>query len=229
MGILQRLKRVTLGRIETFLSRVEDPEVVFPQLIEEMQQQLALATETEAQSAAAVKRAEGDVEEARDKAESMGKGAALALKQGDEDTARRAVKAQIEAEQALQRHEQTLQRANETFADARAAREQIQAELKEMKSKKDEIISRARVAKARKNIQETVAGGTSGTESILDAVARMEEQVEEDEAELEIQATLHAGNGFETSLDRKLKDLGREAEIENRLAALKAEVENKSE
>jgi phage shock protein A len=224
MGIFQRLKRVTVGRVEAFLSRVEDPEVIFPQLIREMEQQLAEATETEATSAAALKRAERDLANSREKVDRLGNGAVLALKQGDEAMAREAVTAQIDAEKALERNEATLARAEDTLAKARAAREQIQGQLQEMRAKRDDIIARARVAKARKKIQETVQGSVGSSDSILDAVARMEASVEEDEAEIEIQAELKADSAFETPIEKRLKELGEQAEIQNRLDALKAEM-----
>lgn len=225
MSIFSRLRRITIGRIESFLSACEDPEVIFPQLVKEMEQQLAKATEAEAQAAADVKRASREAESAAEKVKRMEDGAKLAIQEGDEETARNAVLAQIEAEQTQQRSEGILERAQATHDNARAAREQIQAQLKELRSKKDEIITRSRVAKARQNIQRSVQGSATSSESILDTVARMEEKIDEAEAELAIQEEMTTGSAIETDLDRRLKELGRQAEVENRLEALRKDVQ----
>ena len=45
MGVFTRLHRVTVGKIEVFLSRFEDPELVFPVLVKEMEEQLNAAAE----------------------------------------------------------------------------------------------------------------------------------------------------------------------------------------
>jgi len=51
MSIMARLKRVTVGRMEAFLTSVENPETVFPQLVREMEEQVRLATDAEAKRA----------------------------------------------------------------------------------------------------------------------------------------------------------------------------------
>ena len=229
MNILLRIKRVTIGRIEQFLARVEDPEVIFPQLVEEMAGQLGNAVDAEASALAGAKRAERDAAKARERVDRMGNGAALALTQGDEKTAREAVAAQIAAEQELERFERQLDCAQGGYESARSTREYVQEQLQELHSRKDEILTRARVAKSRRKVQQTVQGSTSSADSILDSVARMEAAVEAAEAELEIQQTLTGSRTEEGSLERRLLELGRQAEIEHRLSAMRAELEASSE
>lgn len=224
MGLFKRLHRITMGRVEAFLDRVEDPEIMFPRLVKEMQEQFRCATEQEAAAVAAVKRAEHAVDTAREKADSLGRGAALALKQGDEATAREALTAQIDAEDTLVNAGRDLETLQSSVHLANAARRQIQEQLEELRAKKSELLTRARVARTRKTIQRTVSGSIGSTDSILDAVARLEASVEEDEAELEIQANLAGDVRVNPSLARRLEQLDRDSEIETRLAALKAKM-----
>ena len=224
MGLLKRLHRITIGRIEALLDRVEDPEIMFPQLIREMEDQLRKATEQEACAIAEVKRSEREVEALQDKISKLGRGAACALQQDDEKIAREALAAQIDAERALKTAQANAEALNSTCNLATAGREQIQQQLVELKAQKSEILTRARIAKTRKNIQKTVSTGIGSTDSILDAVAKLEVGIEETEAELEIQAKLAVDARINPSLAKKLKELEQSSEIDLRLNELKAAI-----
>jgi phage shock protein A len=225
MGLFQRLRRITAARIEAFLTTMEDPEVLFPQLIKEMEEQVGKAAEAEAKAKAVVKGAERDRDEVKEKLEKMEKGAEAALSQGDEPSAREAVAAQIGLEADLKRREESVQRAQAAADDAQHAREQITGQLEELKTKKNEILTRARVAKTQQKIEKTVHGPAASTGSILDAVERLETQVEEAEAELDVRRDMDEG-GAAPSLEKRLDDLEKDAEIDKRLASLKKKVDS---
>ncbi len=225
MGLIDRIRRITTASIESFLSSVEDPEVLFPQLIREMEDQVRVATEAEAKAMAAVKAAERETEQVQDKLDRMTKGAELAVKEGEEQTARDAVSAQIDLERTLATKQDALARAQATYGDAKQAREQVQAQLEELRVKKDEILTRSRVAKNQQNVEKTVSGPASSTGSILDSVARLEAQVEEAEAGLEVRREMSAGESGGPSLEKRLDDLEKNTEVDKRLAALKAKAE----
>ncbi len=224
MGLIKRLHRITIGRIEAFLDRVEDPETIFPVLIGEMEDQLKTATEEEATAVAACKRSEIDVSKAREKVDDLGKGAARALETGDEDTARAALAAQIDSEKSLSLVQQNLETLTATMDLATAARKQIHEQLEELRVRKTEILTRSRVAKAREKIQKNVGSSLGSTDSILDTVARLEEHVQETELELEIQARLAGDSRINPSLEKKLSELNSNAEVEERLNALRDKV-----
>lgn len=226
MGLMQRIKRLTTARIETFLSSVEDPEILFPQLIRELEQQVQASAEAESKAKASTKHAERDVDQLVEKIEYYHVGAKRALDAGDEDTAREAISAQLNAEEGLDRKQAVLDRAQQVYEDARAARERMQHQLVDVKAKKDEILTRARVAKTQMSIEKTVRGPVSSSSSILDAIDRMETKVEEAEAAVEIQ---RASSGHApTSLDEKLDAMGVTSEVDVRLAALKEKIATKS-
>ena len=88
MGVFKRLHRITIGRIEAFLSRVEDPELLFPVLVKEMQEQLSAATEAEAKATATLKHCQRDARKHSERIEKLKNGALQALKNEDETTAR---------------------------------------------------------------------------------------------------------------------------------------------
>ena len=101
--------------------------------------------------------------------------------------------------------------------------ELIEEQLEELRTKKNEILTRARIAKTQQKIEKTVSGRASSTASILDAVMRLEGKVEETEAELEIRRGMDK-DGVSPSLERRLDELERDGEIEKRLAELKKRI-----
>jgi len=220
MGLISRIRRLTVSRIESFLNTVEDPEILFPQLIREMEDQVRAATDAESKAMAAVKTAERGLGETAEKLERMTKGAELAVEKGDEATARDAISAQIGLEADSGAKQKNLEMAKATYEDASDARQQIQKQLDELRNKKDEILTRARVARSQQKIEKTVSGPVSSSGSILDAVAQLESKVDEAEAELEVRRSIDKG-GAEPSLDKRLDALGKDSEVEKRLAALK--------
>ena len=101
-------------------------------------------------------------------------GAMQAVKKGDDTTARKAVEAQMEAEKASGLSQRNLQIGQQSLERATTSRKKIQQQLEELRTKKEEILTRARVAKVQKKIQATVEGTVGSGDSILDAVARLE-------------------------------------------------------
>jgi phage shock protein A len=220
MGLIDRLRRLTTAKVESFLAKVEDPEVLLPQLIREMEGQVRTLTEAEAKAMASVKGAERALAQLNEKLARLQKGAETAMSQGDEETARDAVTAQISLESGLQSKQDSLERAKAAVGNARDARMDLQAQLEELRSKKDEILTRARVARSQRQVEKTVRGPIDSSGSILDAVSRLETQVEESEAELAVQREVGRG-AASPSLERRLEDLEKNAEVEKRFAALK--------
>jgi phage shock protein A len=222
MGLYKRIHRVTIGRISALLERVEDPEIVLPQLLREMEQQVGKATAQEASAAAAVKRLEVHIERTRERIDSLGRGAAQAMKQGREDVAREALGAQIDAEGELANLDATLASLQASHQSAVASRRQVQQQFDELRARKQALLTRAALARTRQNIQQSVGGTTVSGESILDAVARLEERVEEAEAQVEVGSRLAGDGRIGPSLAYSLAQLDQQEKIEQRLAQLKA-------
>ena len=221
MSVFTRLHRITVGSIESFLSRFEDPEVVFPVLIKEMESQLNLATEAQAKASATFKHCQREADKHAQVIAKYESGAFLAVEKGDEETARQAIEAQIQAEKAADFAAKNLLVAQQSLEKAELSRKKIQSQLQELNSRKDEILTRARLAKVQKKIQSTVSGSVGCGDSILDSVARLESRLEQQEAELEIQSSLNGQGTSDAALEKRLRELSNEAEISRRLNEIK--------
>jgi phage shock protein A len=223
MGLINRIRRLTVARIESFLNTIEDPEILFPQLVREMEDQVRAAISAETKALAASKGAERNADAVRRKLDRMIRGAEIAVDKGDNETAREAVKAQIALESDLKIQDDAVARALRAYNDARAVRIQIEEQLDELRTKKDEILTRARVAASQRKIEKTVHGPVNSAASILDAVVRLEGKIEAAEAELEIRRGTGKGSAT-TSIEGRLGELEHVSEIEKRLAEIKRRI-----
>jgi phage shock protein A len=223
MGLINRIRRLTVARIENFLNTIEDPEILFPQLVREMEDQVRAAISAEAKAMAASKEAERNAEAVRKKLDRMVRHAEFAVDKGDIGTAREAVKEQIALESELKIQSDAVSRALRAYNDARAVRIQIEGQLDELRAKKNEILTRARVAASQRKIEKTVRGPANSTASILDAVVRLEGKVEAAEAELEIRRDTGKGSAA-TSIEGRLGELEHDSEVEKRLAEIKRRI-----
>ncbi len=217
MGLFKRLHRITVGRIEAFLDRVEDPEVVFPILVKEMEAQLEETAKAESRASANLKQARRELERHQQRLEKYNQGAVLAIKKNDEQTAHLAVEAQIDLERVIELSQQNYDRAVDALEHATASRQRIARQLEELRSKKQELLARVKIVKAQKKVQRSVSGGIGCSDSILDSVARLEANIEEAESKLEIQASLNGDDLLYSPLDRQLRELDHEAEVQRRL------------
>jgi len=226
MSVLNRIKRITSGKLEMFLSKSEKPEIVFPQLISEMETQVTKAVEAEAKALTSVKRAERSVQEIKRSLEKMSHGAESAMRHADETLAREAIESQLSLESKLILADATLETAQESFAAAQSARKETQSQLESIRTKKDEILTRARILKTQQAVQSSLAGPSLSTGSILDAVDAMEARLVEEEATLSVQREGSTSTATD-SLERKIDDLNRSEEIERRLVRLKESLSSK--
>ena len=226
MGRISRLRLVTVGRIEAFLASLERPEDVVPQLVKEMGSKVKEAVEAETKALTAVKAERRRLDAATGRVARLLKGAELALKAGDEETARQAIAAQIEAEGEVAGCRKGLETAEAAYNSAAAARQQLQKTSEELKVRSGEILARARAIRLKERIGEEVNRSVSGqTGSILDAVMRMEAKLDEAEAKLEIQSQVSQTLGATFEHERAL-ELESDAEVDRRLEELKKRLAN---
>ena len=224
VGFLKRVQRLTMARINAFLDGAENPEQVFPQLVQEMRQECNNAIDAEATAVAALKRRQQDHDETAAEVDKWAARAELAVKDSDDELARTAIESQMAAEKRLEHQDNALAAARDAATRARQAREDLHDKLDQLERKRDEILARARAAKNQEDVQKVLAGVEADKGgSILDAVARMEEKVAEAEARAgaygEVAADMAGGDA-----EAKFRELERKQSVEERLAALKEKV-----
>lgn len=225
MGLIDRLKRITLARIEAYLDAVENPELILPQLVKELSQKVQQAATAEAKALSAVKGANQKLDQATGRVSRLKEGARLALQAGDENTARQAIAAQLQAEKPLEQRQHDLDVATNAYHQAHQVRQQLQSHLNELQTRKNEILARVRRAKEQKEALRAHHGAAEKHKAILDEVARMEAKVTEAESEAEVQADIAETLGL--TLDTNaIQQALRNHEVQSRLDELKKQIES---
>ena len=228
MGRIDRLKLITKARIEAFLCSIEKPEVILPQLIREMSDKINEAAKAESKALSAVKADRRRLDAAAGRIDRFEKGAILAIKANENDTARQAIAAQIEAEREAEKYHHSLTVSESAYNSASSVRRQLQDNLNELKAKKDRILARAHAAEQKKSQVKYMKLTIDNGSSILDMVARLEIKVEQAEAEVEIRDQISQTLGLTFPHERVVK-LEADAEVGHRLELLKRRIKTDSQ
>ncbi len=229
MGKMDRLKRITLARIEAFLDSLEKPEYILPLLVKEMGKLAAEAANAQAKAMSAVKSARRRLDEANGKVFRLENGAKLAVKADDMETARQAIAAQIKAEQELGRLQAELQVAEKAYQSADAVCSQLMTNLSELKEKKTRLLKQHRQQQLTKQLQEKYKQSVvEPGRDVMDIIARMEAKVDQQQIELEAQTELSKalGVGFH---EERVEKLERDAQVDERLTEIKKQLNEKQQ
>lgn len=229
MGKIDRLKRITMARIEAFLNSLEKPELILPQLLNEMERQVREAAAAKAKALSAVKGARRRLDEAVGKSLRLEQGAALAVRADDLKTARQALAAQIEAEQQHQRHQAELEAAEKAYLAADAVCVQLSENRDALKKKKGELLRQHRQQELTRQLCDQYTRTViDPKQSILDAVIRIETKIEQQQLEIEAKNDLAKILGAGV-IEERIKSVEHKSQVDERLAALKKQLRAENE
>ena len=232
MGRIDRLKTVTMARIEVFLASLEKPEAVLPQLVKEMSDRVGEAARAEAKALTAVKADRRRLDAVNGRLNRLQEGGQTRSwtdrRQAEKlDTARQAIAAQVEAERQLESYRQTLAVSESAYESAGAVRKQLQNLLKELKLRKQALLTRVYQVRQQQQFQRQRIP-EARSRSLLDLIARIEAKIETEEARLEIQDQIRQTLGATFEHERVL-ELENDAEVNRRLEALRHSLDNETQ
>jgi phage shock protein A len=220
VGILDRISTILRSNVNAMLDAAEDPEKMIDQIIRDQADGIRQARSQVAEMIAEEKRLKSEVEENDKLADQWGRKAELALTRGTEDLAREALRRQkdYEENESVYRGQWTSQQ--EAVEKLKTALRNLEAKYEETKRQRDVLIARSRRARTQVQIQK-VSASLNVTDPTAE-LARMEDRIRRQEALAEAQEELE-GDTF----DKRFQELEGDAELEERLAALKARVQAK--
>ncbi len=223
MGIFDRMGKVISSNVNNLLDKAEDDKKLLELNLEEMDEQLKRGRQEVISAVAAEKQLKKKKEDMSTEVDKWDKRAELALKSGDEALAREALKQKkrvaseaetIEKARAAQR-DQALKMKDEL--------ERMEQKLEELKLRKGTIIARAQQAKGTEGL------GAKGGSSAFDNFRRMEEKIEDREAQgsamNEVEEVLGKGQK-DQDLEAKFRDLERGGKGEGEGGTGKSDVED---
>ncbi|MFE0171420.1 PspA/IM30 family protein [Streptomyces sp. NPDC059002] len=230
--ILGRVAQLAKANINALLDQAEDPQKMLDQLIRDYTNNIKEAEEAVATTIGQLRMLEQDHKEDQDAALEWGAKALAASRKGDEQRAagnateadkfdrlaKVALGRQLQAEKEAKEAEPTIASQTEIVDKLRSGLDRMKVKLTELQSRRDQLVARAKTAQAQNQMLDAAQHI-----DVLDPtseLSRFEEKVRREEARALGKQELAA-----SSLDAQFEELdglGDAAEVEARLAALKA-------
>ncbi len=229
--ILGRIGQLVRANVNSMLDGAEDPEKMLDQLIRDFTNNMAEAEDAVAQTIGNLRMLEDDAKEARDAQSEWGAKAGAASRRADElraagntseadrfdSLAKTALGRQISFEEQVKTFDTQISQQTELVANLKDGLNKLRAKREDLVQKRDELVSRAKMAAARTQVQQTLRNV-----SVMDPtsdLSRFEDKIRHQEA---------MARGMEevssSSLEDQFANLDtaeRGSEVDARLAALK--------
>jgi phage shock protein A len=231
-SILGRISQLVRANINSLIDQAEDPQLMLDQLVRDFTNSIAEAESAVAQTIGNLRLLEQDHREDVQAAADWGRKALAASSKADElraggntadadkfdNLAKVALSKQLASETEAKNAEPTIASQTQVVDQLKRGLETMRTKLGELRAKRDELVARSRTAAAQTQVMDAVK-----SIDVLDPtseIGRFEEKIRREEAKV-----LGAQELAASSLDAQftsLEDLGKQAEIEARLASLKS-------
>ena len=232
-SILGRIGQLVRANINDMLDKAEDPEKMLDQLIRDFTDNIREAEEAVAQTVGNLRLLEEDYEEAKDAAGEWGRKAQAASQKAEslrleskaseadkfDELARVAIRRQVGFENQMNTYSGQISQQTELTEKLKTGLNRIRSKREELVQKRDELVSRAKLAKAQRQVQDAVRNV-----SVMDPtseLSRFEERIRREEAMARGMEEV-AASSLEEQFEQ-LEDAEDDVEIEARLAEIKAQ------
>ena len=226
MGILRKIRDVVSARINDALENAEDPETRLDQMTRELSRSLVEMRKTAASAIATGRLTQGKLDRALDEVKAWEENAREAVGRKDDELARKALARKIALERSASGLASQVKEAGALADKMKDLLSSMEAKVREVKAKRDLVVSKRRAGDATRAMHEAVAGlegrmsetrrAARGLLEGYDRFSEFEESVERLAAEVEALGELSGAD-----LAREFEKMKEDKALEEELAALK--------
>lgn len=225
MGIMTRFKDIMAANVNALLDRCEDPEKMIDQYLRNLEQDFAKVKAETASIMAEEKSAKRKLDECDAEITKMTEYAKKAVAAGNDDEAKQflAKKAELTQKQSVLAQNYELARGNSE--KMRQMHDKLSSDIASLKSRRDMLKAKARVAETQKKMNQ-MGSGLESAGSNMAAFDRMEEKVNKmfDEADAMDELNARPEENDIDALAKKYDAGAQSSAVDDELAALKAEM-----
>lgn len=225
MGVLTRFKDIMAANFNALLDKCEDPEKMIDQYIRNLEQDFAKVKAETASIMAEEKSAKRKLDENNDEINKMTEYAKKAVAAGNDDEARKFLSKKAELTQKQEVLSKNYELACANSAKMRQMHDKLQEDISSLKSRREMLKAKAKVAETQKKMN-AMGSGLESAGSNMAAFDRMEEKVNKmfDEADAMNELNQTSSDSDFEELTRKYDDGAKASAVDDELAALKAEM-----
>ncbi|MCM1262086.1 MAG: PspA/IM30 family protein [Butyrivibrio sp.] len=225
MGIITRFKDIMAANFNALLDRCEDPEKMIDQYLRNLEQDFAKVKAETASIMADEKAAKRKLDECDSEIAKMTEYAKKAVTAGNDNEARQFLEKKAELTQKQEVLARNYELACDNSAKMRQMHDKLEADISDLKSRREMLKAKVRVAETQKKM----SGIGSGLESAggnLAAFSKMEDKVNKmlDEADAMNELNNQPAKDSAAELARKYDAENKKAAVDDELAALKAQM-----
>ena len=225
MGIITRFKDIMAANVNALLDKAEDPEKMIDQYLRNLESDFAKVKAETASIMAEEKSARRKLDECDTEIAKMGDYAKKAVAAGNDNDARQFLTKKNELTQKREVLAKDYELAQVNSGKMRQMHDKLESDISAMKSKRDMLKAKVKVAETQKKINEMGAGIESAGNNTA-AFERMEEKVNRmlDEADAISELNKSASGNDIDNLASKYDTANTGSSVDDELAALKAEM-----
>ncbi len=224
MGILDRLSTLVKSNLNSAIDKMTDPGKEIDQMITELDEQLRKARVEVTGALAGEKRSKQKLEALATDASEWEARAERAVLAGDDGLAKQALERRAAIGADLVETEKALNEQAAYADQLTAALKAAEARVAEVKSRKETLKAQARARKA--TDQGRGMTGTSAFDKFDQLSAGVDAAEAENQLDDELAKSRHE-DAHSKDVERKLGDLAKNKDLDDRLAALKAKLDKK--
>ncbi len=203
MGIFGRIKKISEAHLNNIADNLEDPELMLDQAIRDKEKQLSQAKQAVITVMATAKGSEKELKDTKKQQEDWEQKAKIALKAGNEELATKALVRSEEYAQSYLTLAPSVEMQKKDADGLKINISQLEAQVDELKRKRNVIVAQAKTAEVKKNINQARAKlNTSDTDSLIE---RMQNKVSQNNLEAEAAGELAEMSGDQ--LEKEFSDL----------------------